>query len=108
MTQGGGPTLSANRRARVWATVKHALPRGKTLPEDAWERRHRAMLAILWAHVPALFVFARLRGYDMADSVGPVVPIALAGEAAVLRGPGRRARSLAVAIGLLTSPGVLV
>src|SRR3954453_21739058 len=120
MTQEGGPAdaaavgsaspapMTAVRLARLWAAIRRSLPRGQTLPEEAWGHRHKAMLWILWAHVPALFVFARVRGYDMADSVYPVVPVALAGVAAMLHAPGRRARSIAVVIGLLTSSAVLV
>jgi diguanylate cyclase (GGDEF)-like protein/PAS domain S-box-containing protein len=103
MTRKGGPALSA-----PVAAIKRALPRGKTLPEDAWERRHKAMLSILWVHVPALFIFARARGYTVAGSLDPVIPVALAGVAAMLRAPGRRARSIAVVIGLLTASAVLV
>ena len=42
----------------VWARLPTLLPHGKTLPEDVWRRRHRALLAILWAHVPVLTAFA--------------------------------------------------
>jgi diguanylate cyclase (GGDEF)-like protein/PAS domain S-box-containing protein len=94
--------------ARAWSAARRALPRGQTLPYEAWERRHRAMLAILWVHVPALLAFSLARGYDLRASLASVTPIALAGGAAMLHGPGRRARSIAVVIGLLTSSAVLV
>jgi diguanylate cyclase (GGDEF)-like protein/PAS domain S-box-containing protein len=94
--------------ARASASLKNSLPRGRTLPAEAWEARHRAMLLILWVHVAVLPVFSMLRGFSVEASIGSVAPIALAGVAGMLRAPGRRARSIAVVFGLLTSSAVLV
>jgi diguanylate cyclase (GGDEF)-like protein/PAS domain S-box-containing protein len=66
------------------------------------------MLWILWGHVIGLPVFSLLRGWSLASSVGWVVPVALAGIAGSLTAAGRRARSVAVVFGLLTSSAVLV
>ena len=90
------------------AAVQDWLPHGKTLPDEAWESRHRALLWILWAHVVALPLFSLSQGWSLASSVGWVLPIALAGVAGSLPGAGRRARSIAVVFGLLTSSAVLV
>jgi diguanylate cyclase (GGDEF)-like protein/PAS domain S-box-containing protein len=98
----------SSRLAAVRDTVVAALPRGQTLPPDAWRRRHRAMLAILWAHVVLLPIFALSRGLAPWPAIGPVIPIAIAAIAAMLKAPGRRARSVAVALGLLTASAVLV
>ncbi|MFL5910274.1 MAG: EAL domain-containing protein [Gaiellaceae bacterium] len=106
MAHADGSGLSAP--ARAWTAVRRALPRGQTLPEEAWEGRHRAMLVILWLHVPTLFVFALARGNPFSAALGMVLPIAVAGVAAMLHAPGRRARSIAVVIGLLTASAVLV
>ncbi|MEA2367501.1 MAG: hypothetical protein QOH38_219, partial [Thermoleophilaceae bacterium] len=78
------------------------------MPDDAWDRRHRAILWILWAHVVVLPLFALSRGFDVEASVLPVIPIALAGAAATSTYAGRRARSVAVVFGLLTASAVLV
>jgi diguanylate cyclase (GGDEF)-like protein/PAS domain S-box-containing protein len=94
--------------SEIATSVRRTLPRGQTLPYEAWERRHRVMVWILWAHVPGLAIFALLRGASPAAALGGVVPIALAGIAAMLPGPGRRARSVAVVLGLLTASAVLV
>ena len=99
------PTGSLRQLA---TSMRQALPRGQTLPYEAWARRHRVMVWILWAHVVALPVFALARGESAATAFGSVVPIALAGVAAMLHAPGRRARSVAVVLGLLTSSAVLV
>jgi diguanylate cyclase (GGDEF)-like protein/PAS domain S-box-containing protein len=78
------------------------------MPEEAWARRHAALLWILWAHVLVLPLFSLSRGMGLAASISPVVPIALAGVAGMLGAPGQRARSVAVVFGLLTSSAVLV
>jgi PAS domain S-box-containing protein len=63
---------------------------------------------MLWAHVVPLLAFSLLRGCGLAESVGAVTPIVLAGVAASLPAAGRRARSVAVVLGLLTASAVLV
>ena len=96
------------RLSRVCAAVRDSLPRGRTLPDEAWASRHRALLWILWGHVLVLPVFSLLRGFSLASSVGWVLPIALAGVAGTLPAAGRRGRSVAVVFGLLTASAVLV
>jgi diguanylate cyclase (GGDEF)-like protein/PAS domain S-box-containing protein len=92
----------------IGSSIRGVLPRGQTLPADAWASRHRAMLWILWAHVLALPAFSLLRGSDLGAALASVLPIALAGGAATLERAGRRARSVAVVFGLLTASAVLV
>jgi diguanylate cyclase (GGDEF)-like protein/PAS domain S-box-containing protein len=92
----------------VTTRIRHALPRGQTLPEEAWAPRHKALLWILWAHVVVLPVFSLLRGIDLQLAIGSTMPIALAAVAGTLKAPGRRARSVAVVFGLLTASAVLV
>ena len=66
------------------ARIRHALPQGRTLPTDAWASRHRALLAILWAHVLVLPVFSWLQGLDLSACIGPIAPVALAAVAGSL------------------------
>src|SRR5437868_6271639 len=92
---------------RRWAeAVRALLPQGRTLPPEAWDRRHHAMLVVLWAQLAALPVFSLARGIDTGQTVRWMVPIVLAAVAATARAPGRRARSTAVALGLLTACAV--
>jgi diguanylate cyclase (GGDEF)-like protein/PAS domain S-box-containing protein len=82
--------------------VRTALPRGQTLPADAWARRHRWMLVFLWAHAVVLPLYGLATGYDLLHSAGHA--IALIGAAVLGMAPlDRRARSCAVALGLLTA-----
>src|SRR4051794_12153463 len=98
--------------ARPWArltrAVRHTLPRGRTLPDSAWDRRHRALLVVLWLHVVALPIFSLARGNGVEDAIRFAIPIGVAGAVASARHGGRRARSVAIALGLLTSSALLV
>jgi EAL domain-containing protein (putative c-di-GMP-specific phosphodiesterase class I) len=49
-------------RGSSWRRLLSVLPEGTALPYEVWSRRHRWILIILWLHVPALFVFALIRG----------------------------------------------
>ena len=92
----------------MWQQIRSFLQRGQTLPAEAWARRHRALVWLLWAHVVLLPVFAISRGKAPTTAVGYVVPIAFAGVIASLSQVSRRARSVAVVFGLLTASAVLV
>lgn len=96
----------AAKEALSW--LRRALPEGRTLSDDAWWGRHRAVLVLLWAHVPGLFVFGLVRGYDLTHSVVDVAGVALAGALATSTLLGRRARSVAATIGVLTASAILV
>jgi signal transduction histidine kinase len=86
----------------------NSLPRGGSLPEETWRTRHRVIVAILWAHAVGLPLFALARGYTFRHGLlddAPVVAFALLASA---RGRGRKFRSAASALGLLSSSAVLV
>ena len=63
----GGFRLGA-RAAAALRWVRDPLPRGGPLPESSWNRRHWALLAVLWAHVPGLVVYGTLRGKGLVHS----------------------------------------
>lgn len=92
----------------AWLRVSRALPRGQTLPDREWASRHRAMLWILRGHVIALPVFLFVQGFGVWGSIAPVLPMALATWVGNSEAASRRARSVAVVIGLLTASAVLV
>jgi serine phosphatase RsbU (regulator of sigma subunit)/anti-sigma regulatory factor (Ser/Thr protein kinase) len=88
--------------------VLHILPRGGTLPAESWDRRHQGILFLLWAHALVIPIYALTRGYSLSHSLleSFVVP-----ATAVIAGSGglpRRARTVAAAVGLLSSSAVLV
>jgi PAS domain S-box-containing protein len=90
------------------ARLRAFLPRGGTLPDDVWRSRHRGILLLLWMHVPALLVFALVRGnrwYHAILEAGVVAGPALAGSLSASR---RRESTLFTAVGLMTASAVLV
>jgi anti-sigma regulatory factor (Ser/Thr protein kinase) len=102
-----GNRLSA--RSLQWLdSARAALPRGRTLPRALWERRHRWMVMLLWAHVVLIpLVGVVYSGYSLPHSALHALPIAaLAGLAMVPM--SRRRSSVVVAIGLLTCSALLV
>jgi signal transduction histidine kinase len=92
---------------RLLSRVRGTLPQGRSLPDDVWRGRHRAILLILWLHVPALAVLAMLFGDGPGDAWG-VVMVATAAALATLSWGGRRWRSAVATVGLLAASCVLV
>ena len=88
--------------------IRNALPEGRTLPEELWIRRHRGILVLLWVLAAIVPVFALVRGYPLGhlvleSAIGPVFAL-LATTSAL----GRRQRSVAASLGLLSCTAVLV
>src|SRR3954469_15730063 len=88
--------------------LRASLPTGKTLPAETWQRRHHAMVWLVWLHVVGLFVYALLRGYPAWHMSIDTLPIATFGAAACVKTRSRRFRACMVALGLLSSSAVLV
>ncbi|HEU4657126.1 MAG TPA: EAL domain-containing protein [Capillimicrobium sp.] len=83
------------------------LPHGNTLPPAVWERRHRLMVRVMWAHVAGLAIFGLARGFAPVTVAVGVAPIALCAVIAKVPTLGHAARSTASTIGLLTASSVL-
>ena len=92
---------------RLLSRVRGTLPQGRSLPDEVWWGRHRAILLILWLHVPALIALAVLFGDGLDEASGVVV---VAASAALATAPwgGRRWRSALATVGLLSASCVLV
>ena len=87
---------------------RNRLPRGETLPRENWLKRHRAMTAIAWAHVPALLLFALVVGKPLGTSAMELVPVAVFAWLAGRTELSENRRAAAVCFSLLTSSAVLV
>ncbi len=90
------------------ARVRAALPEGRTLAPDQWQRRHALLLGLLWAHAAALPIYSfAAQGYsplhDLVHGL-PLIAFALLGRLA----SDRRVKSCAVALGLLTASASIV
>jgi signal transduction histidine kinase len=92
---------------RLLSRVRGTLPQGRSLPDDVWRGRHRAILLILWLHVPALAGLAVVTGASPGSAWGVGV---VATSAALATAPwwGRRWRSALATVGLLSASCVLV
>jgi signal transduction histidine kinase len=89
------------------SAVLDGLPVGGLLDDATWRRRHRLLLLVLAAHLPALLVVALATGHALRNVVGELAVLAaLAAAGAVAR--GRLVRAVAVTLGLVASSAVLV
>jgi diguanylate cyclase (GGDEF)-like protein len=100
-----------NARGGIGAvpSVRSWLPRGGLLPHDEWERRHRALVWILWLSATGLSLYGPLfRGYDLAHAFahGGVLFV-FAGLASTSR-LDDRARMVSSSLGLLTGAALVV
>jgi signal transduction histidine kinase len=92
---------------RLVSRVRGTLPQGRSLPDDVWRGRHRAILLILWLHVPTLAVLALATGESM-DVASGVFVVATSAALATAPWGGRRWRSALATVGLLSASCVLV
>jgi serine phosphatase RsbU (regulator of sigma subunit)/anti-sigma regulatory factor (Ser/Thr protein kinase) len=97
---GGGRSLP--QRFRV------LLPRGGTLPAASWARRHRGVVILLWAHAAFIPAYALAMGYPAGHALAEGLIVPATAVVASMTGLSRRVRTMAAAVGLLSSSAVLV
>jgi len=88
--------------------ISASLPRGTGLPEGDWQRRHRGMLLVLWAHAAGIFLYVLVREHELPHAVVEGGVVAIAGLAASWPRAGRRFSAVCACVGLLTSSAILV
>ncbi|MDQ4125722.1 MAG: hypothetical protein M3134_09010 [Actinomycetota bacterium] len=93
---------------RALPRAASALPKGRALPEQVWATRHRAVLGLLWLHVPALSVLAAVRGYSALHSLLEISIVVAAALLATWKGLDRPARAAVATFGLFTCSALLV
>src|SRR4029077_7848386 len=79
--QADGGATSLLGRIRAW------LPEGGSLPEEAWWQRHRVLIVIISLHVPAIVIYAIMRGYGFRHGLLETSVVAAFGLLAI---PKRR------------------
>src|SRR3954462_7608879 len=94
--------MSAQQGLRRLGSI---LPHGKTLPEEQWRARHRALVWLLWAPVMALPVVALLYGMSLGQALLAGAVVAVFGVLAELGPGGRRAGAPGVGFGLVACSG---
>ena len=88
--------------------VARVLPEGRLLPEDVWQRRHRAIVRLALVSAGALVLFAWLRGYGQPVVVAVLVAVAGPVALAVPQRLGRKPRAAATTISLMAASAALV
>ena len=91
-----------------WTRLLASLPRGGALPDDVWRQRHRGILFLLWAHVPAVAIFALTRGQPLLHSLQEATAVAFFAGGAVWFRDRRLVAMTLTAMGLLTASAALV
>ena len=88
--------------------MRDALPEGRAIAEEVWQRRHRAMLWLLLLHLPVILVYAVMRGNSILHGIGETSIVGLAAVSARFGPNTRRFRSLAATFGLVMCSAILV
>jgi diguanylate cyclase (GGDEF)-like protein/PAS domain S-box-containing protein len=100
--------LTTPRLAALVSWARRWLPRGSSLPAEVWERRHRGILVLLWAHIPALFAFGVIKGVGVPHAIFETSIVASLALMASIRSGGRRLSTVIASVGLLTCSAELV
>jgi PAS domain S-box-containing protein/diguanylate cyclase (GGDEF)-like protein len=108
LNRGSTPAPASGGARKLLASIRYALPEGRTLPPAGWAQRHRTLLVLLWLHVIALPAFGIAQGYGVFHSLQEGMALAAIGTLASLVRSRRRLASAVVAVGLVSSSAVLV
>jgi diguanylate cyclase (GGDEF)-like protein len=103
-----GPPRPASETPSRWRRRPWFLPEGRRLSDEVWRQRHRGLTWLLWGHLPTLFVFGLIRGYQPASAALQVAVLAGPAGIAMISRLSREVRSASTSIGLVMSASVLV
>jgi diguanylate cyclase (GGDEF)-like protein len=103
----GRPVTFGDRHPKL-LPKGHWLPKGRWLPEAVWAQRHRGLTILLWIHVPALFLFALVRGYGAASALLVSIILIPAGIIACASRLSRNVRSASTSLGLVLGASLFV
>jgi diguanylate cyclase (GGDEF)-like protein/PAS domain S-box-containing protein len=104
-----GATAAEVGPRKPWrARAADFLPRGGGLDAAAWAARHRAIVALLWLHVPALVAVGLAAGVAPLHVAAETSVLAVAALVAGYAGLSRTARMASASLGLVTASAVLV
>jgi diguanylate cyclase (GGDEF)-like protein len=92
----------------LWRRRPWFLPEGRRLSDEVWQRRHRGLTWLLWAHVPSLFLFGIARGISPISAGAQVAILVLPALVATFRSLSRAVRSASTSVGLVISASVFV
>jgi diguanylate cyclase (GGDEF)-like protein len=84
------------------------LPAGRRLTESVWRQRHRGLTMLLWGHLPALYLFALVRGHSPLSALSQVAVLLLPAGLAMTTRLSRNVRSASTSVGLVIGASLLV
>src|SRR5688572_26560781 len=93
--------------AQVLPRIGNWLPRGRPLDPDAWARRHRAVVGLLWAHVAGLAVYGVIREVRAVHLLLELGAIAVLTVVA-MQVPSRVGQAVAGTLGLISCSALIV
>src|SRR3989441_6030847 len=97
------------RRFTSWTRgLWSSLPKGSTLPDQVWAHRHRAILVLLWLHVPGIFLFSLAQHVGVLHGLSEATVVAVFAWGATAQRTQRRVSTVVAALGLMTCSAVLV
>jgi diguanylate cyclase (GGDEF)-like protein len=88
--------------------LRKGLPQGGTLEPQEWERRHEALVWVLWLSVVTLPIYSVITGFSAFHTLLHVAPQTALAVIASMPRFGHKARSIACSLGLLTTAAVMV
>ena len=94
--------------AALAGRLRLVVPRGQTLPPDAWQARHRALLALLCLHAVAVPLFGVIQGAAALHAVGHGGILAALAAVAYAARRRQRLAAVIVSLGLITSSALVV
>src|SRR4051794_16078299 len=94
--------------SRTLHALRAAMPRGRMLPAHLLERRHRTIVTVLVAHVPALLAFGLARGYAVGHMLFDIGPVVMLSALAMAKRFPLRWHMVAASTGLVTCSAMLV
>src|SRR5215470_8464083 len=90
------------------AALARSLPRGGTLPEADWNRRHSVLVIAAWACVPVLVVYSLANHYPAWHTAAHLMSMVPLVAVAGMRRFDRKLRMAAVSLALLTVCALLI
>src|SRR3954447_8651229 len=84
------------------------VPHGDELPESQWQSRHRALVWLLRAHIPVIFIISLCFDQGFAQALLDGATVTFFAVLAQFHLGGRRAQALVVTLGLLSCSALLV
>src|SRR5688572_11607582 len=88
--------------------MREAIPRGSALPNEAWQKRHRGILLLLWLHVFGIPCFGFIHGNPLAQNIAAGTIVMGIAALAMWKTLGRRTQAGVATLGLMTSSALLV